>query len=96
MRRTHVPSHDQRVLLVWQDQELPSSGDAVMSEEKEQSVVNPAERIPEPNVVLRQVLQIIDDWEQDYFVPISLAPHTKAHMDNAIAQLKERVKGLSL
>lgn len=49
---------------------------------------------PVLSVNIQTVLKLVDDWEQDYFVPISLPPHTKAHMDTAIAQLKERIKGL--
>jgi hypothetical protein len=58
-----------------------------VSEDKQPVETSPVVNIP-------VVLKVIDDWEQDYFVPISLPLHTKAHMDQALAQLRERIKGL--
>ncbi len=61
-----------------------------MSEEKAEVQAGPSS-----DVTVESVLRVIADWEQDYFVPISLPPHTKAHIDTALAQLRERIKGLS-
>jgi hypothetical protein len=64
-----------------------------MSDEKEeQEELSPA---ASASVPIQSVLNIVEDWVLDYFVPISLPPHTKAHIDAAITQLRERIKGLS-
>lgn len=37
------------------------------------------------------ILETIEAWYQEHFAPISLPPHTKAHIERAVADLKERL-----
>jgi hypothetical protein len=48
----------------------------------------------DPVDYISTVMRIVDDWEQDYFTTESWPPHTKAHISQALNQLRNRIKGL--
>lgn len=66
-----------------------------MSEEEQSSGEVTSSSPATGMVSLDSVLRIIADWEQDYFVPVSWPPSTKAHISQALAQLQSRIKALA-
>ena len=58
--------------------------------EPEQSAAIPGNS----SISMNSVLQILDDWENDYFTPITFPSHTRDHLYHALGQLKDRIRGL--
>ena len=71
-----------------------------MSEQKSSTEFGEIQRadVPEtdsgPMVSLKAVLNLVDDWAADYITPVSWQPSTKQHVDAAVGNLRERLKGL--
>lgn len=77
-----------------QEEEEEQPRDPEIHTAPEEPAEEPAAAPANSSISMNSVLKILDDWESDYFTPISFPTHTRDHLYHALGQLKDRIRGL--